>query len=113
MKTIRTFIASFILIFSSTYTFASCSPQACVTKIKRLYLTGGTSGSILVMPTEVAQGYVNCTLKEGHYLTLKNDHPLFSEIYSTLLAIKIAEKNVRIRIVEESNNCEISYIWLD
>ncbi|GAB2503999.1 hypothetical protein GCM10008940_02160 [Microbulbifer agarilyticus] len=65
------------------------------------------------MPTAVADGYINCTLKEGHYLTLKNDHTLFSEIYSALLAIKLSDETVRIRIVEESTSCEISYIWID
>ena len=113
MKALLTAAVSFIIACSSTYTFATCSPQSCTTKIERLYLTGSSSGDILVKPADPADGIVNCTLREGSYLTLKNDHLLFSEIYSTLLAIKISEKDVRIRIVEESDNCEISYIWLD
>ncbi|WP_218417931.1 hypothetical protein [Alteromonas lipotrueae] len=106
-------IILFILVaFYNCTVDASCTQNSCDTSIARLYLSGTSDGRVFIEPSEVASGVVNCELAEGKFFTLYQSHPLFSEIYSTLLASKIASRSVRLRIHENTLDCKLLYIWL-
>lgn len=43
-------------------------------------------------------------------MTLMSSHPLFEEIYSTLLAASAMDRNIYVRIKNQSSVCEITYV---
>ncbi|MDO6708533.1 hypothetical protein [Photobacterium sp. 1_MG-2023] len=109
MKTIL-----FLLFLMSPATWAACNNIACygVGKevLTRTYLA--SSGNIYIgAPDE--KDKLNCQLVQGKYMTLKMNHLLYKEIYSTLLTGIAAQKHLQIRIVEESPVCEISYVMMN
>jgi len=88
----------------------TCDTIACTGKIIYLYPHGG-NGSIYV-EIDGNKEALNCNLTQGKYIVLKETSKLHSEIYSMLLAVTIAQKNIRIRIVENSPDCELAYTML-
>ena len=53
---------------------------------------------------------VGCSLSEGVYFTVKRSHPHFSEMYSMLLAAHMSERDVFIRIEENTEDCDVRYM---
>ena len=56
---------------------------------------------------------LNCSLGEGKYITLKDTNLRFNEIYALLLSSAMADKTVRLRIEENSDDCELNYAMLN
>lgn len=92
---------------------AGCTSTGCTSTIKRIYLTGRSPAQVLIQPSENLNGRVDCTPVETKYLTLHASHPLFKEIYSTLLASHIANEEVWLRVASGSNDCRIVYLVKD
>lgn len=44
---------------------------------------------------------------------LRDTHPAFDALYKLFLSLFLAQKNVSIRIVEGSSQCEILYAFAD
>ncbi|MCW8090197.1 hypothetical protein [Alteromonas sp. ASW11-130] len=93
--------------------YAGCSANGCTSKIARIYLTGETNKTVRIIPESNPAGVVDCSLAGDRYLTLYQDHALFDEIYATLLAAKIADKEVQMRIINGSSGCHILYVVMD
>lgn len=106
MNKLLIFIA--ISLFANS-AFASCNSTSCYTTIKRIYASGLADKTVFIEPNDSPAGIVNCTLSEGTYFTLKESHPLYSEIYSLSLAALMAKNQVLLRIVENSSDCELGY----
>ncbi|QUJ67372.1 hypothetical protein KDD30_15245 [Photobacterium sp. GJ3] len=108
MKTIL-----FLLFLMSPATWAACNNIACygVGKevLTRTYLA--SSGNIYIGAPEGKEN-LKCDLFEGQYMTLKMNHLLYREIYSTILTGIAAQKSLQIRIVENSPECEVSYVTM-
>ncbi|NAW63878.1 hypothetical protein [Photobacterium halotolerans] len=100
------------LLFSST-SWAGCNNIACygVGKdvLTRTYLA--SSGNIYI-GAPVGKENLKCDLYSGEYMTLKMNHLLSREIYSTILTGIAAQKQLQIRIVENSPECEIDYVTM-
>ena len=97
--------------------FAECSAERCVgladNIIKLIYL--GSSGNIYIQGPADSNN-LNCSLHGKKYMTLKggtNPHPLFKEIYSTILTGVSLNKNLVLRVIVGSTNCEITYITME
>ncbi len=88
----------------------TCNSHGCIDKIEKLYLEAA-SGRILV-GTPGDETLANCSPVSNVYFTLEQTQPGYNTIYSTLLAAKIANKTVQLRIAEESSNCRIQYITI-
>ncbi len=88
-----------------------CAENGCNTTIKRLYATG-LEGSVYIKITDSVEP-LNCTPRETSYLTLKTTHPLFKEIYSMMLTATVSKSPVRVRMIDNSPICEVSYTWID
>ena len=89
---------------------AACGTVSCwSTTITKLIV--GSDGSILV-GTSDDETKLNCTSPRNEYLTLKADAPGANTIYSTLLTAQTTKKQIGLRIIENSNVCEIVYITL-
>ena len=104
-----------LIFFAVIFAFkadAKCSQNSCDTNISRLYLTSLADGRVFVEPSDVASEIINCEMAEGKFFTLYKSHPLFREVYSTLLTAKISNRSVRLRIVENTSGCKLAYIWL-
>ena len=55
---------------------------------------------------------LNCTRVADVYVTLTYQHGNKEEIFATLLAAQSASKPIaRVRIIENSPECEISYVY--
>lgn len=97
--------------FAGVAPFQGCQRLGCIGKIDRIYLH--PQGDIKVPPPVGANGSdasaVACSLSEGAYFTLKRGHPHFSEAYSMLLAAHMSQKDVYIRVLENSPDCEVWY----
>lgn len=92
--------------------FGACGNISCDTTIDRVYATGLSEGLVYIKPEDNPVGAVNCVPAEDQYFTLKSSHPLFSEIYSMALSSMMAGKDVRLRIVEGTDGCELAYMWV-
>lgn len=92
-----------------------CSGVACSqTTIQRLYpASNANDPRVYVRPADGGQASLNCTAVSGVYLTLKAAHPLFPEIFDSLLEATIHDKKVTLRIKENSADCEILYIVVE
>lgn len=103
----------FLLFFISPVTWAGCNNIACygVGKdvLTRTYLA--SSGNIYI-GAPVGKENLKCDLYSGEYMTLKMNHLLSREIYSTILTGIAAQKQLQIRIVENSPECEIDYVTM-
>lgn len=108
----RYLLLTFLLFASASW--AGCNNIACygVGKdvLTRTYLA--SSGNIYI-GAPVGKENLKCDLFEGQYMTLKPAHPLFSEIYSTILTGIAAQKQLQIRIVENSPECEVMYVTIN
>lgn len=92
-----------------------CAGVTCArTTIQRLYPASNVSDPrVYVRPTDGGQAALDCTAVSGVYLTLKTSHPLFGEIFASLLEATIHDKEVSLRMKEDSPDCEILYIVVE
>lgn len=99
---------------ASTSAQAACNDKFCEGSandvIRILYLSQGQNVWIEVPAADGVN--LNCNRVEGKFLSLKPSHGLFKEVYSTLLTAVSQNLKVRLRIVEGSSDCEISYVFL-
>ncbi len=113
MKLVKFFrtISFSILIFvlSMGVATATCTADRCINKIERIYLH---PNGFLNVRTDGNQSALNCTLRDGEYLTLETSHSLFREYLAMLLTAKSSDLVSVIRIVGGSPRCEIDYIML-
>lgn len=100
-----------LLICLNFKAIAACSAIACTGKGKEVLLSiyPNSSGSIYLQGG-AQRNNLNCTLREGHYMTLKKTHANFDEIFSTLLTGIAMNKRMTIRIKTGSPDCEVSYV---
>lgn len=93
-----------------------CSGYRCNdTRVSRLFLSA--DGNVYVRPTDGGQANLTCGQGSSNtnstYLTLQRAHKSFKEIYTTLLAAKLAGAPVNFRLHATSATCDIMYITLD
>jgi hypothetical protein len=92
-----------------------CSGLFCEnTSIWKLYPAGDVvAPKVFVRPTDGGQAALTCTPVSGVYLTLKATHPMFKEIYASLLEATIHNRKVDLRVIAGSPDCEIGYVVLE
>ena len=110
MKCILTTAFVFLVSFVGAFAQAACNAIGCDNeKIKLLY--PNTNGKIYIQ-SHGDMSQLNCTLDNGIYMVLDSKDPNAEAIYSMLLTLQTAGKPIsRIRIVEGSPNCKISYVF--
>lgn len=98
-------------VSAGTPPFEGCRETGCVGEIDYIYLHRDGSikfpppGKVIREPT----GTLNCRLGEGVYFTLKQSHPHFKNIYSMLLTAHSANKEMFVRIITGSKDCQVDY----
>lgn len=112
MKRILSCMLLIIGWFSGSIADAACTSKSCADeRVERIYLSG--TGEVFVDLSGDTSN-LNCSLVSGVYLTLKPNHANKQEIYSLLLATQSASKPLaNVRIIENSSDCEISYVYQD
>lgn len=92
-----------------------CSGLFCnSTTIAKLYPASDTATpKVFVKVTDGGEASLTCGPVANSYLTLKTSHPLFNEIFATLLNATVANKKVTFRIVSGSADCDIAYVLLE
>ena len=88
----------------------SCDAISCTGKLKNLY-PNGLTGKIYI-EVNAPMSALQCTLEQGKFIVLKDNNLLHAEIYSMLLATAISKQDVRIRIYQDSPDCELQYTML-
>ena len=90
---------------------ASCTKTGCTDKINTIYVT--STGKILV-GTDGNEKALNCAGGgvSGVYVSVNQNAKGANQIYSLLLTAKSMGKKVKLRIVEGSKYCDISYATL-
>ena len=112
------FIVLFLFLILSSNSFAAgCNASGCTGKPSELfsnyYLTSFADGRVyLHMKDNISKQNMDCSLAEGVYATLMSNHPLFKEIYSSLLSATAMDRQVHMRIKNGSSNCEVAYVRL-
>lgn len=111
MKLLK-FLVGLALIVGSSSVFAAdeCTTWGCISSISELYVNA--EGSIIV-GTPLDEKLANCTPVSGVFFTLNPSAGNAKEIYSALLAAYMSDKKVQLRIVEGSDQCELSYVRLN
>ena len=100
-------------VMTSTVATASCDSVRCVSKIGTLYPTGLPDGVVYIEPAEDSLAALNCTPKDGAYLTLHHSHKNYKELFSIASLAVLTNKIVNMRIEEGSEDCSIQYIMMN
>jgi hypothetical protein len=88
----------------------SCFGTRCLGTIDRLYVR--SDGPILI-GTEGDETDLDCQPREAVYLALNRDIEGFDEIMSVLMAAKLSDRPVLLRMFSGSGECSINYVTLD
>lgn len=89
----------------------TCDPAGCTGKVKNLYPHGGTGHGYIEMDAD-NKSALNCTLFQGAFIVLKESNKRHAEIYSMLLTASVMGKDVRVRVIEGTPDCELIYTML-
>ncbi len=89
---------------------AACSSKICVGKIERLY-TNSAGG--LYIATDGDETKLGCNAKAGVYITLQPEDANFDRKYALLLTAISLDKQIGLRIVDGSDPCLLSYIFMN
>lgn len=104
-----------VLVFASYSAQAGCNATGChgIGKevITSVYNTAIADGRVYLQAPATKQN-LDCSLAEGQYMTLRSSHPLFKEIYSTILMALSSNKRFHVRIQNGSSGCTVSYVRL-
>jgi hypothetical protein len=88
--------------------FFGCGSTGCLGVFGSIYIE--YSGVVrITVPDGVDKTALQCTLYGNQYVTLRREHAGFKEIYSTILAAQVAQKNVYLRTQSGSPECEVLY----
>ena len=99
-----------LMLALATNTYADCSAGACSgVKIQNLYAMA--NGTITVETTGNEKN-LNCTSTGNGYVSIAPDAAGKNAIYSLLLTAQTTQKNVYIRVVDNSNLCRINYAFI-
>jgi len=92
--------------------YAECSGKACKNvKVERLYVRNNPT---ILISTTGDEAALNCLPVEGRYIELRAAHQKYDEIYSLLLAAKLADHNIWIRVRNAPQSpCSILYVVLE
>ncbi len=105
----------FVLLFSllvfgqAVAATGSCDADRCQASVKTLY--PHENGNVYV-EVDANMNALDCTLNQGKYIVLEDDHLRHSEIYSMLLTAIVANRQMVVRITNGSSNCKLSYTQL-
>ncbi len=87
--------------------FFGCQSKGCIGIVGSIYVRN--DGVVKIKAPDGANtSSLNCTLTGG-YFSLKESHSRFKEIYSMVLSAQISQKNVYLRAIENSSDCEVYY----
>ncbi|NAW63879.1 hypothetical protein [Photobacterium halotolerans] len=101
----------FLLMAFSPAVLAECIPTACIGVGKEALLSvyPNQTGHIYLQ-APAGKEKLNCKLVSDHFMVLKNTHPVFDAMYSTVLTALSTQKTLAVRIVENSEDCEVTYV---
>ena len=87
--------------------YGQCTASHCTGAVKTIYV--GSEATYIEMDQDMSK--LNCNLLSGQYLTLKNTHTNRDTVFLTLLAAHTAKsQKVSVRVVEETDDCQVSYV---
>jgi hypothetical protein len=98
-----------VLVFANCgFANAECTGLSCAdVKIHSMQVDIG--GTVWIQTTGTETG-LSCTPDSNAFIKFDSNAPGGKNIYSGLLAYKLADKPLGLRIVQNSNPCELSYI---
>lgn len=110
------YLVGAVLCLSSICAFADCTAIGCTGPaselLYKLYPSGESDGRVYIMPIASDLANLDCTPISGVYVTLMKTHPIFNQIYASMLFSKATNATVTIRIKNGSPICEVQYMTL-
>lgn len=94
----------------NTMAFSACSTNSCVGTIQRLYTN---SAGLVYIATDGDERALDCESPASVYITLPADDENFDRKYALLLAAALKKQQVGLRIINGSENCALSYVYVD
>ncbi|WP_395377521.1 hypothetical protein [Marinicella sp. W31] len=107
MKKITVLILMTTVVFNTAMA-GVCGVNSCNGKTNLLYVNPNTK---IYVKVDADTSPLNCTLVNGS-MTLLKTNPMQSEIYSMLLSANLADREVKLRIKDNSGICELLYVQL-
>lgn len=99
------------IISAQTNALASpCDSIRCLSQVAQVYPSGDSDGKVWIMPKDGGQTNLSCTPESGVLLVLRKTNPSFKELYALLLSADLADATVNMRIIPNTNPCEIMYV---
>jgi hypothetical protein len=89
---------------------AECGTNSCIAYIDMVYIEA--NGNMYVQ-TSATETLANCTPDSNVYFFLSGTASKFKEVYAMLLTAEVLGWQMRIRIVEGTNPCAISWVAVD
>lgn len=109
MNAMSAFGMGLLATFAFSTAAADCNTWSCGSiRITGLYTTANGDVYVQVSGNMAA---LNCTLASDTYITLPSTLARFKEIYASLLAYQLTDRELSIRIVEGSPGCNVQYIY--
>lgn len=113
-STTRSILAGVVLIglvLNAANAAASCTQKSCAGAVTRLIVV---EHELRISLDDGADfGSLDCTPRTDGYLVLPLEHATFAESYSLLMAGLLSGNVTRVRIVEGTSPCEVSYVTID
>ena len=110
MKVSKFYSIILFALFAKTV-LADCSGIVC-TDVKVQSMQVDIDGTVWLQ-TSGTETNLSCTPDSGAFLKFDSNAPGGKNIYSGLLAYKMADKPLDVRVVQNSNPCEVLYIVTD
>lgn len=97
-----------ILMLLSVVVYAECAGVMCGdVKVQSMQVDAG--GTVWIQTTGT-EANLDCTPNSGIFIKLDGSASGGKNVYSGLLAYKLADKALNIRVIDNSNPCELAYI---
>jgi hypothetical protein len=100
--------AVLIALFAPNVFADACTGVVCSTKIKRLIVD---TGGIWIEPVNSITG-LTCTPGSGVLIRVPKTLGNYDSLYASLLSAKLTGEALDLRITDNSNPCELSYLVL-
>ncbi|MEM6649443.1 MAG: hypothetical protein AAF603_04255 [Pseudomonadota bacterium] len=110
IRVIGMVFGTFLSLLGPSSANASCGAWGCKGQITRIYAQG--NGAILI-GTDQDKSQANCTSPNNVYFTVKSNQPARDTFLAMLISAQSQNRELHIRIVENTSDCEVMYIVMD
>ena len=91
---------------------AGCTSTVCTGEIERIFYNAAGDMRIRLKSIDIRTQAQNCTTT-ANYGVVKTDNPRLKEFYAMALTVMALNKEISMRFLDASNDCEVQYTYVD